>query len=91
MESLTEATADLALELRESMPSTIFSRATLTGKIASKIRAQLDDIITTLVNDIESYQEKINSLTKLANNMKSDLKAKDSDIKDLKCEKKPIC
>ena len=92
VESMTEANAILASELRELMPSAIFSRgATPIGKIASQIRAQLDNIITPLRNNIESYQEKINSLTKLANNMKSDLKAKDSDIKDLKCEKKPIC
>jgi hypothetical protein len=58
VESLTEANAELALELRESMPSAIFSRATPTGKIASQIRARLDDIIKPLRNDIESYQEK---------------------------------
>ena len=48
----------------------------------------MDGIITPLRKNIESSEEKINSLTKLANNMKSDLKAKDSAIKYLKCEKK---
>ena len=91
VESMTEANAILASELRDLMPSVIFSRATPTGKIASQIRARVNDLITPLRNNIEFYEEKINSLTKLANNMKSDLKAKDSDIKDLKCEKKPIC
>ena len=42
VESLTEANAGLAPELRESMPSAIFSRATPTGKNASQIRARLD-------------------------------------------------
>ena len=89
VETLTEANAELAFELRESMPSAIVSRATPAGKVASQIRARLDGIITPLRKNIESSEEKINSLTKLANNMKSDLKAKDSAIKYLKCEKKP--
>ena len=43
-----------------------------------------------LRNEIESYQEKINSLTKLANIMKSELKGKDRDVKELKSEKR-VC
>ena len=56
MESLTEANAILAIELQESMPSAIFSRATPIGKNASQILARLDDIITSLQNKVESVE-----------------------------------
>ena len=45
VESMTEANANLALELRESMPSAIFSRATPIGKNAFQIRARVNDFI----------------------------------------------
>jgi len=90
VESLTEANADLALELRESMPAAIFSRATPEGKNANLIRGRMEDMISPLRDEIESCQEKINSLTKLSNKMKLDLKEKDADVKQLTREKR-VC
>ena len=90
VDSLTSANACLSLELRETMPSAIFSRCTPLGKNAIQIRARLDSVITPLRTEIECYQEKINSFTKLTNIMRSDLQAKDRDIKQLTSEKR-VC
>jgi hypothetical protein len=72
--SLQSANADLALELRDTMPAAIFSRRTPEGKQALIIRARVQEIVTPLQLKINVCEEKIESLSKICHNLKSDLK-----------------
>ena len=47
-------------------------------------------MISPLRSEIESYQENINSMTKLSNQMKVNLKEKDADVKQLTRERR-VC
>jgi len=84
LSSLESANADLHLELRDTRPALLFSRHTPEGKQASIIRSRFDEIVTPLKTKIVSCEAAIDHLQKVSSELKSTLKGREKEFKDLK-------
>jgi hypothetical protein len=85
---LASANSSLALELRESMPSAIFSRAEPEGRNARVIRDRIEDLITPLKSEIDAAEGRISSLKKLCITLRAEARERDREVAVLKRAKR---
>jgi hypothetical protein len=87
-EDLVARSSELAFELRESTPSSIFSKTEPTGRNAKDIRARIQNIETPLKHRINNLETQISATKEDNRKLKLEVKRISSDNTSLKREKK---
>jgi hypothetical protein len=87
-EDLVSRSSELASELRESTPSSIFSKTEPTGRNAREIKARIQNIETPLKHRINNLETQISATKEDNRKLKLEVKRISSDNTSLKREKK---
>jgi chromosome segregation ATPase len=87
-EDLVSRSSELASELRESTPSSIFSKTEPTGRNAREIKARIQNIETPLKHQINNLETQISATKEDNRKLKLEVKRISSDNTSLKREKK---